>query len=64
MTFLTGKKTYILGVCGILFAIFGLVTGNLDFKTAAGFIFGSLAAMGLRNGMTTEIQTALGADKQ
>lgn len=53
---LSGKKTYILGVCGILYGVTGFVTGHLDSTTAIGLVFGSLAAMGVRNGVTTEIQ--------
>ena len=54
--FLKGKKTYILGICGILYAIFGFITGNLDSVQALSFVFGCLTAMGLRNGITTEMQ--------
>ena len=53
---LNGKKTYILGICGILYAIFGFATGHLDSQTGLGIVFASLTAMGLRNGITTEIQ--------
>lgn len=54
--FLTGKKTYILGVCGLLYAITGFVTGHLDSQTALGVVFGALTAMGLRSGIATEVQ--------
>lgn len=56
MTFLAGKKTYILGCLGILYAIIGFSLGYFDSVTALGIIFASLTAMGLRNGITTEIQ--------
>jgi hypothetical protein len=56
MNFLKGYKTYIIGICGILYALFGFVTGHLDSQTAIQLFFGSLAAMGLRNGITTEAQ--------
>lgn len=57
MTFLKGYKTYILGICGLLFAATGFATGHLDSRTALDLAFGSLAAMGLRNGVTNEIQS-------
>lgn len=56
ITFFAGKKTYILGICGILYAIFGFVTGHLDSNTALATVFAALTAMGLRNGITTEAQ--------
>ena len=56
MSIITGKKTYIIGIAGIIFAITGFVTGHLDSNTALDLIFGSLAAMGIRNGVTTEAQ--------
>lgn len=56
ITYLKGKKTYIIGCLGILYAIIGLFLGYFDSVTALGIIFASLTAMGLRNGITTEIQ--------
>jgi hypothetical protein len=56
MNFLKGKKTYALAVCGIAYAITGFFSGHLDSKTAFDIIFVSLGLMGLRNGVTTEIQ--------
>lgn len=55
MTF-KGKKTYILGTLGIVYAITGFILGYFDSVTALGILFASLTAMGLRNGITTEIQ--------
>lgn len=54
--YLTGKKTYILGICGILYSVLGFLSGHLDSNTAITLIFTSLAAMGIRNGVTTEAQ--------
>lgn len=66
MTYLQGKKTYILGTCGILFAITGFITGHLDSMNAFDILFTSLGIMGIRNGVTTEAQklAALIPDKQ
>jgi hypothetical protein len=58
--FLQGKKTYILGIVGILYGVFGFATGHLDSNTAVTLCFTSLAAMGIRNGVTTEIQNLAG----
>ena len=58
MSFLTGKKTYIVAVCAILYAIFGYVSGNLDANTGVQGVLAALAVCGLRNGLTTEIGTA------
>ena len=60
MSYLKGKKTYVVGVCGILFAVTGFATGHLDSVSAIDLIFGSLAAMGIRNGITTELQSLSG----
>ena len=57
MKALAGYKTYILGSCGILYAVFGFVAGHVDLQTAIGIVFASLTAMGIRNGITTEIQS-------
>jgi hypothetical protein len=53
---LTGYKTYILGTLGILYAVGGFFTGHLDSQSALGVLFASLTAMGIRNGITTEVQ--------
>ena len=56
MTFITGKKTYILGACGILFGITGFITGHLDSMGAFDVIFTSLGMMGIRNGATRKLK--------
>ncbi len=56
---LSGKKTYIVGIAGIVFAISGYVSGHLDLNSAVGFVLASLAAMGIRNGITSEVQALL-----
>ena len=56
MTFLTGKKTYIIGTLTIVYGIIGFATGHLDSNSAIGFLFAGLGMMGLRNGVTTEAQ--------
>ena len=60
ISYLQGKKTYSVGICGILYAIFGFISGHLDSVTAISTIFASLGLMGLRNGLTTEIQNIVG----
>jgi uncharacterized membrane protein len=57
MQFLKGYKTYILGTLAIVYAIIGFALGFFDSVTALGIIFAGLTAMGLRNGITTEIQS-------
>lgn len=56
MAFLAGKKTYILGTLGIVYAMIGFGLGYFDSVTALGIVFASLTAMGLRSGITTEAQ--------
>lgn len=60
ITYLKGKKTYIVGICGILFAIFGYASTNISGQDACQVILASLGLMGIRNGLTTEIQAAVG----
>lgn len=60
IAYLEGKKTYIVAACGVLYAIFGFVTGHLDSNTAIDTIFAALAVMGLRDGITTELQSLAG----
>ena len=60
LQFLQGKKTYIVGICGLLYAIFGFVTGHLDSHSAITLGFLALSSMGIRNGVTTEIQNLAG----
>lgn len=60
MSFFKGYKTYIIGTLTVLFGVAGYFTGNLDSHTAVGFVFGGLGVMGLRNGITTEMQNLAG----
>lgn len=50
--FLAGKKTYILGILGIVYAASGFLTGNLDSQSALGIVWAALTAMGLRAGIS------------
>ena len=55
MTFLTGKKTYIVATVGVLYAIFGYFYGALTPSAAVQVVLAALAVAGLRNGLTNEI---------
>ena len=48
---LSGKKTYIVGSLGIVWAFVGLIFGWIDSQTFIGVVLGSLGIMGLRNGV-------------
>lgn len=52
---LAGYKTYILGVGAILTAIGAYLGGTIDAKQLAEAIWAALIAMGIRHGVTTEI---------
>ncbi len=56
LAYLKGKKTYIVSICGILYSVFGFVSGHLDSNTAISTIFAALAVMGVRGGLTNEVQ--------
>lgn len=48
---LQGKKTYVLGLIGIAWAITGWVLGHLDPTTAQQILWASLTSMALRAGI-------------
>jgi hypothetical protein len=56
ITFLAGKKTYIVGSLTIAYGIIGFYIGQLDSVSALGFVFAGLTAMGFRSALTTELQ--------
>ena len=51
----TGKKTYLVAVATIAYAIGGWVAGYLDLSQAIPLILGSLGLSGLRHGVSTGI---------
>ena len=51
MITLSGKRTYIVGITGIAWAIIGLIFGWLEGVEATNIILASLAALGLRAGI-------------
>jgi len=46
-----GKKTYILGVLSIVYAIAGVILGKHDYNTAADIIQTALVSMTIRHGI-------------
>jgi len=50
---LNGMKTYIIGCCMILFALFGLFLEKMGTTETLQLILEALAVMGLRHGITT-----------
>lgn len=51
ISFLSGKKTYLLGICGLLYAVGGYFSGHIDQQTALDAVWASLSLMGLRAGV-------------
>lgn len=49
--FLKGKKTYLMGILGIAWAVYGWATGYIDAVTAQGIIWGALTTMAIRAGI-------------
>lgn len=49
-------KTYIIGVCSILFAVTGMIIHQVDANTAFTMISTALLAMGLRHGISKTTQ--------
>ena len=47
--YIKGKKTYALGVIGVLWAIYGWASGYIPAEQAQGIIWASLTAMALRH---------------
>lgn len=53
LALINGKKTYIVGVASLLYAILGLALGKVDSTVAMEMISTALLAMGVRHGMQT-----------
>jgi len=51
---LIGKKTYILAIITILYAITGMIIGKIDIAVGWAIILGSLQVMGLRAGISNQ----------
>lgn len=49
VSFLAGKKTYIVAAVTIVYAVAGLIIGQVSQEAAIALILGSLAVSGLRN---------------
>lgn len=56
MSFMNGWKTYLVCAVAIIYAVSGILSGNLDGNTAVGIILAALGAAGLRHGITTTSQ--------
>jgi hypothetical protein len=48
---LKGKKTYILGVCSILYGVTGALLGKHDYNTMVQMVQTGLASMAIRHGV-------------
>jgi len=51
MKYLEGKKTYLLGVVGVVWAIAGWLLGNLEPQSAMEVAWAALTAMAVRAGI-------------
>lgn len=58
MAALTGWKTYLVCIVGVLYAIVSYWNGSMDFNTMIAFILGAGGIGGLRSGVTTAANTA------
>lgn len=56
LNFISGKKTYIVGCVGIAYLWFQVYAGTVTANEAIQGTLVALGAMGLRNGITTEIK--------
>lgn len=54
LTLIQGKKTYIISVLMIVFAISGLVTGQIDNEQAIALILNALGLSALRAGVASK----------
>ena len=50
---LSGSKTYIVAIAGIIYAISGFVWGAIDAQTAMGIIWAAAGLSGLRGGIAS-----------
>ena len=51
---LQGKKTYIVGIAMIAYAIGGLIIGEMDANNSMQLLFTALGLMGLRHGISNQ----------
>ena len=51
-----GKKTYLVAIATIMYALGGAVAGFIDLSIAVGLILGALGLGGLRAGVTKPVQ--------
>jgi hypothetical protein len=56
INFLKGKKSYLLGLAGIAYAITGYYTGHLDKTGTVDAIWASLSVMALRAGIKNSVR--------
>ena len=56
MNWLSGKKTYIVGVISILAAVAGAWDGAITWQQAAAAIAAAVGLMTVRSGVTTEVK--------
>ena len=52
--FLEGKKTYLIAVATLMYALGGWVAGYLDFNQVIPLVLGALGLSGLRHGIVTQ----------
>ncbi len=52
MTMFTGKKTYLVALATILYALTGVITGHMDSQTAIQMVLAALGMSALRNGIS------------
>lgn len=55
INYLKGKKSYILAIGGIVYALLGYFTGHLDANSALNLVFGSMGLSTLRAGISNAI---------
>ena len=53
LDFLEGKKTYVVAVATVMYALGGWVAGYLEFNQIVPLILGALGLSGLRHGIVT-----------
>lgn len=51
LNFLSGKKTYLLAALGIIYAVSGFLTGNIEGQAALELIWAALTASTIRAGI-------------
>ena len=61
--FLQGKKTYTIGILGLVWAVTGLLMGWIDMATAQELILTSLGLLGLRAGFENALMSVIAKRK-